>query len=117
MIPTTPLQDPEIYPNPEKFDGYRFFRLRQEAGNEHRFQFAAPTPEHFAFGYGKHACPGRFFASNQVKVMLMHLILKCDWRFPDEVKGRPKSLERGAEIAADPSVKLLYRTRTPEILL
>lgn len=117
IVPTTPMQDPAIYPNPNMFDGHRFFRMRQEQGSEHRFQFTSVSPQHFGFGYGKHACPGRFFVTNQIKVMLIHLILNYDWKFHAHQNGRPKSLERGAEIVVDPTVTILYRARKPEIRL
>ena len=32
------------------------------------------------FGYGEHACPGRFFASNEMKVALSFLLLNYDWK-------------------------------------
>lgn len=30
------------------------------------------------FGYGKHACPGRFFAANEIKVIVINLLRKYD---------------------------------------
>ena len=34
----------------------------------------------FPFGYGKHACPGRFFANQEFKVILVQLIMSYDLR-------------------------------------
>lgn len=40
------------------------------------------------FGYGKHACPGRFFAGNELKLILVKMLekyeigLKVPQRFP-----------------------------------
>ena len=35
------------------------------------------------FGLGKHACPGRFFASNEIKVLLCRIILDYDMKLLD----------------------------------
>ncbi|KAJ5884561.1 hypothetical protein N7504_012133 [Penicillium tannophilum] len=105
-------QDETIYPNPEKYDGYRFLKKRQEPGHEHKHQFVTTTRESYGFGHGVHACPGRFFAANESKILLIHLLLKYDWKLKDD-SGRPKSFEMGSEIITDPTVELLVRSRDP----
>ncbi|KAJ5809501.1 uncharacterized protein N7503_001719 [Penicillium pulvis] len=105
-------QDETIYPSPEKYDGYRFLKKRQEPGHEHKHQFVTTTRESYGFGHGIHACPGRFFAANESKILLIHLLLKYDWKLKDE-SGRPKSFEMGSEIVTDPTVELLVRSRDP----
>ncbi|KAF3803842.1 Cytochrome P450 monooxygenase ausG [Colletotrichum gloeosporioides] len=52
------------------------------------FCFVSISPEILSFGHGKHACPGRFFASNEIKSALIHLLMKYDW---DIVGKKPKS--------------------------
>lgn len=50
----------ELYssPGPETFDGLRFYRMRQKAGEEQKHQFGATgVQETFDFGHGIHACP------------------------------------------------------------
>ncbi|KAJ5564247.1 hypothetical protein N7513_000489 [Penicillium frequentans] len=105
-------QDETIYPSPEKYDGYRFLKKRQEPGHEHKHQFVTTTRESYGFGHGVHACPGRFFAANESKILLIHLLLKYDWKLKDD-SGRPKSFEMGSEIVTDPTVELLVRSRDP----
>ncbi|KAE8353591.1 cytochrome P450 [Aspergillus coremiiformis] len=107
-------QDESIYPNAKVFDGFRFYNKRQEPGSEHRYQFVTTSEEHLAFGHGMHACPGRFFAANEIKIFLIHLLMKYDWKFAEHV-DRPKSILLGTEIICDPTVKLLYKSRQPEI--
>ncbi|KAH8703535.1 cytochrome P450, partial [Talaromyces proteolyticus] len=53
-----------FYENPEKFDGYRFLRMSEDPETEKTAHFVSTSPQHLGFGYGKHACPGRFFAAN-----------------------------------------------------
>jgi hypothetical protein len=48
--------DGEIYPNPKKFDGFRFAQLRERNGVTVAGQQATSTSsEYFAFGYGRNA--------------------------------------------------------------
>ncbi|RAQ67749.1 cytochrome P450 monooxygenase [Aspergillus flavus] len=108
------MEDESIYPNAKVYDGFRFYNKRQVPGNEHRYQFVTTSPEHLGFGHGMHACPGRFFANNEIKILLAHLLLKYDWKFADRV-DRPKSFLHGTEIICDPTVKLLYKSRQPEV--
>jgi len=117
-VPTSSMRDPSIFPDPLKYDGYRFLRLRQEPGNENRWQFVTTAPEMFGFGHGTHACPGRFFASNEMKIALIHLLMKYEWRFAGEkqgIEGRPKTILRVDQLVIDTTVCLEYKSRKSEI--
>jgi ent-kaurene oxidase len=56
--------DPALWQDPEKFNGFRYEKLRQEPGSENKHQFVTTGLDSMHFGHGKHACPGRFFAAN-----------------------------------------------------
>ncbi|KAG6000439.1 hypothetical protein E4U21_005463 [Claviceps maximensis] len=60
--------DAALYDQPHQFDGYRFYRMRQIPSKENSAQLVSVSPEHMGFGYGLHACPGRFFASEEIKL-------------------------------------------------
>ncbi|KAL9094392.1 MAG: hypothetical protein Q9165_003242 [Trypethelium subeluteriae] len=105
--------DANVYPVPETFDPYRFLKLREQPGQENNWQFVTLSPESLGFGYGVHACPGRFFASNEVKIALCWMLLKYDWRL--EEGTTPQNIMVGTEVIADPTVKLMYRRRTEEV--
>jgi cytochrome P450 len=62
--------NPEYYPNPYTYKPWRFADLRKQPGNENKYRFVTTSQESISFGHGKHACPGRFFASNEIKIIL-----------------------------------------------
>ncbi|KAH9072143.1 cytochrome P450 [Lactarius deliciosus] len=92
LVPSAAVHmDEEIYPNPEEFDGFRFAKLRERDGVAVTGQQATSTStEYLAFGYGRHACPGRFFAINEVKAMLAHVVVTYDMKL-EEGKQAPPS--------------------------
>ncbi|BCS23009.1 cytochrome P450 [Aspergillus puulaauensis] len=108
------MWDESIYPNPDQFDPYRFLRLRQTPGHEASAQLITPTPEHLGFGLGKHACPGRFFAANEMKVALCHILLKYDIKMTKEWED-PRPIRREVVLLADPRAKMVLRRRQTEI--
>jgi cytochrome P450 len=113
-VASTRHWDAKYYSDPEKFDGYRFLKMRQEPGKENVAQFVSTSPNHLGFGHGQHACPGRFFASNEIKIILCHLLLKYDWRL---IQGQPppKIRVHGWMLIADTTSKLEIRRRQEEI--
>lgn len=58
MIENDGPNDPEVFPEPDKFDAYRSLRKRQEPGAEAKHQFVTTTSDNMIFGHGQHACPG-----------------------------------------------------------
>ncbi|KAK3294579.1 cytochrome P450 [Chaetomium fimeti] len=107
MVDSTDLWNPAVYPDPDQFDGRRFLRKRQEGDTAS--QFVQSSPNYNVFGGGRHICPGRFFASNELKLALAHILCKYDIRL---AKGcEPKNLQHGFYAMVDPSVQLEVRRR------
>jgi len=58
-VPTQAISmDPEIYEEPEKFDGFRFTKLREDPAIAGKANYASSNPVSMNFGFGRHACPG-----------------------------------------------------------
>ncbi|OMP86157.1 Ent-kaurene oxidase [Diplodia seriata] len=118
-IPTITMRDPggRWGPSAARFVGDRFLKLREQSstGGSNRWQFVSTSADHMGFGYGRQACPGRFFAAAQIKVSIVHLLLNFDWRW-EEGKGQPQSVIQSEHIP-DPEAEILFRRRTPEIEL
>ncbi|WYZ42118.1 hypothetical protein EsH8_V_001013 [Colletotrichum jinshuiense] len=107
-VDTSEMWNPSTYENPEKYDGYRFFNMRQKGGpTASTAQLVSATSDHIAFGLGKPVCPGRFFVAHEVKVALANILTKYDVRLP---KGRsPKVIHYGFEMLSDPTAEIEVR--------
>ncbi|KAK1545959.1 cytochrome P450 [Colletotrichum paranaense] len=102
-----------VYPEPEKWDAYRFLRMREEPGKENVSQLVSTLPEHLGFGHGKHACPGRFFAANEIKIALVHLLLQYEWKLP--VGADTSITDYGVNPLLNPGLELEIRRRADEV--
>ncbi len=105
--------DPAIYKDPDVFDGYRYLRMREVPGKENQAQLVSTSAEALGFGHGMHACPGRFFATNEIKVALCHLLMKYDIKPASNIK--PRAMPYGFTLNADKSATILIRRREAEI--
>ncbi|KAG6040948.1 hypothetical protein E4U41_006539 [Claviceps citrina] len=105
----------ESYEQPQQFDGYRFYKMRQTKGKENVAQLVSVSPDHMGFGYGLHACPGRFFASEEIKLVLCHILMKYDFRLVEGTDIEPRRF--GLNMTVSPTAKLAVRRRNEEIHL
>ncbi|RMZ71446.1 ent-kaurene oxidase [Pyrenophora seminiperda CCB06] len=108
------MLDPEIYPNPEKFDIYRYYRMRQDPATANKAHLVSTGPENLSFGHGSQACPGRFFAANEIKIAFCHLLLKYDWELAPGANMEPLHVV-GDQTVLDPRNKLRFRRRKEEL--
>jgi cytochrome P450 len=89
QVPLVPTHlDENIYPNATEFDPLRFYRAREQNGENAKYYAVNTSNEYMHFGNGQHACPGRFFAVNEVKLMLAWTLLHYDFKTSDGI--RPK---------------------------
>ncbi|KAL8882447.1 MAG: hypothetical protein Q9198_000561 [Flavoplaca austrocitrina] len=104
------LHDSTVTPNPQVFDGFRYYKERQRPGENTRHQFATTDVNNLHFGHGKYSCPGRFFAANEIKMILAHMLLMYDFRFPPG-QGRPKNMTAHEYIFPDPEGLIMCKER------
>ncbi|RYO93432.1 hypothetical protein DL766_000822 [Monosporascus sp. MC13-8B] len=115
------LYTPSNLFEPQKFDPYRFYKLRttdmpDPIGYKTReqYQFVSVTKESMGFGLGRHACPGRFFAANEIKLILARILLEYDIKMPDGIETPYSNISVGVTNGIDPTKKILLRKiRTP----
>ncbi|KAN0130729.1 Cytochrome P450 [Lactarius tabidus] len=100
--------DGKIYPNPKKFDGFRFSSLREHDGVT-GLQVTSTSAEYLTFGYGRHACPGRFFAANEVKALLAHILVTYDFKV-EEGKRAPRTRTIGS-MRVPENANVMFRKR------
>ncbi|KAF2728064.1 putative cytochrome P450 [Polyplosphaeria fusca] len=103
--------------HPETFDGLRSWRKRQAQQNAPKLReasdenlFSSITPTTLNFGYGKTACPGRFFASLIIKMLFVKLLPEYEFKFNDG-KSRPQNLMAHEFLFCWPWEKMQVRRR------
>ncbi|KAI0334068.1 cytochrome P450 [Cubamyces sp. BRFM 1775] len=102
--------DEDLYDNAHVFDPFRFARQREGEGQGTRFQYVNTSADYVAFGHGKHACPGRFFAATELKAMLAYIVLNYDIKFDGDGQ-RPGNVYWGPIVFPAPSARVLFRKR------
>ena len=78
--------DPQNYHEPGCYDAFRFSRPFEGSSENsskkgegfERELITTPTQSFLALGYGRHACPGRWFAANTMKQALAFIVLNYD---------------------------------------
>jgi len=74
-VPAHAIQrDPEYYSDPFIFNPFRFSDTDQVIASRKAPSIATTTDNFLVFGHGRHACPGRFFAAQTMKLMLAYLV-------------------------------------------
>ncbi len=72
----------------------------------------SPTPTFLSFGYGRHACPGRFLAAQETKIFLAYVLLSYEIQ---PLKGpRPDNLWYGDILMPPVKAKLSVKRRKLE---
>ncbi|KIJ50513.1 hypothetical protein M422DRAFT_27187 [Sphaerobolus stellatus SS14] len=102
--------DDEVYANADTFQPFRFSELREKDGLNSTNQFVNTNLDYLAFGHGSHACPGRFFVANEMKIMMAQLLLNYDIKL--EKQGvPPRPLWHGFSCVPDSSINVMFRRR------
>ncbi|KAI2470863.1 cytochrome P450 [Annulohypoxylon bovei var. microspora] len=124
--PSYPVfHDPAVYPEPREFKPFRFAERRAAApAADHegekdpsyiqkaRLAFATTSPEYCAFGHGRHACPGRFFAASELKLILAYLVLNYDFQIQEK---RPENFWFGMNRVPPMKATIMVRRRKASV--
>lgn len=109
FTPNSPvLQDERFYDEPGRFDGFRFVRMRENAKRKASCPLTATSEHSMHFGIGRHACPGRFMVSDEVKLVLIHLLANFDFAI-EKFGPRPKNVAFGKFMLPDMKAKVWLR--------
>ncbi|KAJ7048828.1 cytochrome P450 [Mycena amicta] len=113
-------EDEANYPRAKEFDGLRFSKmgiagderdeLKADSDSQWMHKLTGTSPSYLSFGGGRHICPGRFFASLEMKSLLALLLLRYDVRMADGV--RPADEWFGPVSSPAPKAQVLFRKRS-----
>jgi cytochrome P450 len=103
--------DPTLYPDSATFDGFRFAKLREGGGpaDNAKNQFVTTNEQNLNFGHGRHACPGRFFAANEIKMIVARMVMDFDFKNEGDSTERYPNIEMGRQSIPDPRKVLLFK--------
>lgn len=104
----------------EQFDGFRYTKLQAGQGSSKARQswYTSTDREHISFGQGRHACPGRFVAAVEMKLVLAEMLMRYDVSFVENgdmtlgSEKRPRTMHMLELGFTDPSAKVYIRKRT-----
>ncbi|KAJ7042980.1 cytochrome P450 [Mycena alexandri] len=104
--------DEAYYDRVNEFDPFRFSRPREEPGygdKPRANEDLVTTSVHWLpFSHGIHACPGRFFAANNIKMILAQILLNYDIQpFP----SRPPNISLGDISVVPVKATMMIRRR------
>ncbi|KXJ92549.1 cytochrome P450 [Microdochium bolleyi] len=117
MVPQCGVNfDPAIYPDPLVYNPYHFYDIRTgkaedplKYSNKEQHQFISVNKENTTFGFGRHACPGRFFASNEIKHILARMLVDYEMKLPAGETTRFPNLKILSTIAPDPTKNVMFK--------
>ncbi|KAF6819863.1 hypothetical protein CPLU01_12922 [Colletotrichum plurivorum] len=111
--------DPDRVPDPERFDAFRSYRARNEApkmssengvasGSDAGNQLVTVGVLDMAFGYGRHACPSRFLAATELKLIIARALLDFDIKLADGTTGRYPNVEFAGLVSGTTLTQLVW---------
>ncbi|KAJ3765059.1 cytochrome P450 [Lentinula raphanica] len=78
--------DDALYEDPEEMKAFRFSDMRSKEGEGLKHQMVGTDPAYILFGSGgRHMCPGRFFAVNELKALIGEILLAYDLKLENGV--------------------------------
>ncbi|RAH66074.1 putative cytochrome P450 [Aspergillus aculeatinus CBS 121060] len=121
-IPLQPiLRDPDLYADPHTFNPYRFIIPQDpaKANEDTRNPTTRTTSSDFTdadvtfpiWGLGKRACPGRYYASVLLKLVLAQILLRYEVKMVETAKDERRYFYWRSAIVPKAGAGLLFRER------
>lgn len=112
------------YEYADEFDGFRFAKMQAQRDNPEevpngvgglnaKYQMVTTNTDYLPWGYGKRACPGRFFATTELKMMLAHIVVTYDIKLDAEGGMRPENQWIEANCLPHRKARVMFRKRAP----
>ncbi|TVY90415.1 Cytochrome P450 monooxygenase [Lachnellula willkommii] len=102
--------DSAVHPHPDTFDAYRHLRKREES-NTHKFHFASVSEDMLNWGAGRHACPGRFFAQETLKLLIIHMLVHYEFKHEAGNEKTPRFISNNLFLIPNPALPILFKER------
>lgn len=106
-------RDPAIYDSPSEFQPLRFYDKLASQGSsiDSSSLFSSVAAGDSWFGFGRQACPGRWYASAQIKIVLCLLLINYDFKYPEGQTKRPKNWMKDEKTGPDMGQMILIKKR------
>lgn len=113
LFPTHEIcHDDAFYPDAATFDPERWLKMRRANPADYsKFQFSYISDTYITMGAGSHACPGRALASAEIKLILVHMLLRWDMRYGTADGERPPVVPIAFSRIPDAKAYMLFRER------
>lgn len=106
-------RDPEKLSRADEFRPWRWLELREGAEQQGKsatpYLASSPNLDNLFWGYGRNACPGRFMAAAEIKLLLAWTLFHFDVSFPQEQGHRPESVFIDERVHPDANQKIGFR--------
>lgn len=104
-----PNLDSDVHKDATNFDPWRSLRKRQAGSEKHHF--ASVAEDNIYFGNGAHSCPGRYFVTDEIKLILLHLFTRYDFKYAVEGESRPPDVYHDNASYPNLTTQVLYRSK------
>ncbi|KAF8220171.1 cytochrome P450 [Tricholoma matsutake] len=100
--------DDTNYTDPTEFKPFRFVNKEDEHNKTRKLDMTTTQADFLPFGHGRHACPGRFFAAEMLKLTLAHIIMNYDVKLEGE---HPKNTWILSTCLPNTTAEVMFRKR------